>query len=214
MSPVGEFNTFADATAAARVFALTSANPHTTMPPGPASTPLPDYPATLSRQLKLRLAPLDITHSHNITRGQYRARAAAVLETGSPVGEFVSALLAHTFRTLDSLHHGHEEDKAELSLHDPVCVWYALTRESGGWGFETRDIRVETRGQWTRGMCVVDRRDRRKEEGGDDKEVENDAERWLGRNAGNRIDVIVRTPGGEKLAPYMLDRIFGNIGGN
>ncbi|KAL1954236.1 hypothetical protein VTO42DRAFT_1469 [Malbranchea cinnamomea] len=206
MSPVAEFNTFADAMAAARVFALTSPEPQVTMPTAPASIPLPNYPAKLSRQLKLRLAPLDVTRLHNVTRGQYRGRSASVLSSGSPLGEFVSAILSHAFDKLDSLHHGHEGDKAELTLHDPVCVWYALTESTGLWKFQTTDIRVETRGQWTRGMCVVDRRNRKKAEV--DGVNDDDPDQWLGKS-GNRIDVIVETPGGEKLAPFLFDRIFG-----
>ena len=210
MSPVDEFNTFADSFAAARVFALTSPKPHTTMPPGPSSIPLQDYPRSLSRQLKLRLAPLDITHQHNIRRGDYKARAKEVLASGSPIGEFVGALLAHTFWKMDSLHHDQEGDNAELSLHDPLCVWYVLTG-GRGWEMERRDVRVETKGQWTRGMCVVDRRSRRKTDNDDDEEDPDDVERWLGRNSGNRVDVLVKSPGGDKLGPYMLDRIFGNM---
>lgn len=70
MTPVAEFNTYADSVAAARVFALTSPNPASTMPPVP---PLPSgqqsteppppflnaYPTDLGgRRLKLTLAPL------------------------------------------------------------------------------------------------------------------------------------------------------------
>jgi hypothetical protein len=64
-----EFNTFADSIAAARVYALTSPNPKTTMPPVPPAPPgtaadappppfLVDYPGKLSRQLSVTLFPL------------------------------------------------------------------------------------------------------------------------------------------------------------
>lgn len=77
MTPLAEFNTYADATAAARLYALTSPNPATTLPPSPPSdshlsydhkTPLaslPPYPSTRElgdRRLKVVLFPLDITN--------------------------------------------------------------------------------------------------------------------------------------------------------
>jgi hypothetical protein len=60
MTPLAEFNTYADSVAAARVFALTSPNPSTTLPPvlhGKRGL-LPAYPEKLSRRLKLKLFPL------------------------------------------------------------------------------------------------------------------------------------------------------------
>lgn len=69
MTPVAEFNTYADSIAAARVYALTSPNPKTTMPPVPPAPPgkqsaeppppfLKAYPEKLSRRLKVKLFPL------------------------------------------------------------------------------------------------------------------------------------------------------------
>ncbi len=77
MTPVAEFNTYADTIAAARVFALTSPYPASTMPPvpptpagratteGDAPPPpfLGPYPENLSRRLKLTLFPLGMTNS-------------------------------------------------------------------------------------------------------------------------------------------------------
>jgi hypothetical protein len=65
VTPVAEFNTYADSIATARVYALTSPTPNSTIPPAlPGSESLPHlapYPAKLSRQLKLTVFPLDIT---------------------------------------------------------------------------------------------------------------------------------------------------------
>jgi hypothetical protein len=60
MTPGAEFNTYADSVAAARVFALTSPNPSTTMPPvlHGKKGHLPAYPEKLPKQLKLKLFPL------------------------------------------------------------------------------------------------------------------------------------------------------------
>lgn len=84
ITPVAEFNTFADTTAAARLYALSSPKPHTTMPPVPpaptgskeGSHPPPylaPYPEKLSRRLKVTLFPLDITERHLLTRGDFES---------------------------------------------------------------------------------------------------------------------------------------------
>jgi len=62
MTPGAEFNTYADSVAAARVYALTSPNPETTMPPmvgGKAQ--LPAYPKGLSKKLRVKMFPLGKT---------------------------------------------------------------------------------------------------------------------------------------------------------
>ncbi|KAJ9210581.1 hypothetical protein DTO166G4_7806 [Paecilomyces variotii] len=209
VTPVGEFNAYADAVAAARVFALTSPMPASTLPPT-RSEKLPPYPSKLSKQLTLRLFPLDITLRHNMTRGQFRQIVEPLLEAGSPLAEWVSAFMAHTFRTLETLHVGHEGDAASLSLHDPVCVWYALTADDKRWSpspTSPEDIRVETLGQWTRGMCVVDRRNRHRI----DSEVAstNDHGHWLSVRAGNRIWRIDGSPVEHDFGDVLMERIFG-----
>lgn len=94
------------------------------------------------------------------------------------------------------------------------------------------DIRVETAGQWTRGMHVVDRRNRRKAgpteqvrspgaidilnpmEGVTivtdvDDDIPGDDMGWLNPKKGNRVDRIVGTPGEDAFGDYLLHRIFG-----
>ncbi|KKZ63830.1 DNA glycosylase [[Emmonsia] crescens] len=219
VTPTAEFNAYADAAAAARVFALTSLRPASTMPPtNPSLTThqLPAYPAQLSKQLTLKLFPLDITHQHTLTRGQFRAKIAPMTTAGSPLAEWLSIILGHSFATLDALHPGHDGDKAALSLHDPLCVWYALTNEvsptqqQSGWqpsAGSPEDIRVETTGQWTRGMCVVDRRNRKRRD--DDLVSISDNGHWLSNLSGNRVQRMVSSPDAEVFGGDMLDRIFG-----
>lgn len=209
VTPVGEFNAYADAFAAARVFALTSPNPNSTLPPT-QSPVLPPYPAKLSRQLTLRLFPLDITLRHNISRGQFRQAVTPLLQAGSPLAEWANAFMGHTFRTLERLHPGHVGDDAQLSLHDPVCVWYALTAEDPHWApsaTSPEDIRIETLGQWTRGMCVVDRRDRHRIE--DDVESSSDHGLWLSARAGNRIWRMDHSPAEKTFGQIIIQRLFG-----
>ncbi|KAJ5359090.1 uncharacterized protein N7496_011503 [Penicillium cataractarum] len=208
VTPVGEFNAYADAFAAARVFALTSPNPNSTLPPSKTSL-LPPYPAKLSRQLTLRLFPLDITLRHNLSRGEFRTAVAPLVEAGSPLAEWVSAFMAHTFQTLERLHPGHVGDDAELSLHDPVCVWYALTCEDPHWAptaTSPEDIRIETTGQWTRGMCVVDRRNRHPIEG--DEESASDHGLWLSQRAGNRIYRMDESPAEKTFGSILIEKLF------
>lgn len=264
ITPVGEFNALADAYAAARVFALTSPDPASTMPPPPPPTisldgsvtssarPLLPYPPknTLGdRRLNLILFPLDLTTAHILGRDDFASKTSDLVERGSPLAEWTAAFLASTFNTMETLHKG--LDKGGLgtftSLHDPACVWYAMTadememssdnsndrdkkqkenhasintttsnqsQDQQQWTITPpEDIRIETQGQWTRGMCVIDRRDRKRladdhDEGKDF--IQTDHGGWLKRGKGNRVRRCVGTPGERVLARLMLERIFGS----
>ncbi|KAL9026835.1 MAG: hypothetical protein Q9196_004558 [Gyalolechia fulgens] len=219
MTPVGEFNTIADAVAAARVYSLTSPDPESTMPPFGSATSLPDYPTAAElgdRRLRVVKMSLDVTRRHYLRRDEVKAKLNPLMEKGSPLAEWTNAFLAATFTKVETLHRGHEAegDATHVELHDPVCVWYAVTSGDpssglGGWEFlKGEDIRIETVGQWTRGMCVVDRRDRKKAEKGE-TEVEGDMGGWLSWKKGNRVDRCVKTPGERLLAGVLLETIFG-----
>ncbi|KAI4719887.1 nucleoside hydrolase [Aureobasidium sp. EXF-10727] len=217
VTPVAEFNTYADSIATARVYALTSPTPNTTIPPSPPAPPgshslphLAPYPAKLSRQLKLTVFPLDITTPHKITRGQVKQTIQPLIEAGSPLAEWTAAFLNSTFDKVESLMEGISGDSVGLELHDPLCIWYALTHDDAGWKIKNdEDIRIETTGQWTRGMTVVDRRGRKKRAPDDGEgEIPGDAGNWLSPNAGNRVGRCVQSPGVDLFAPYLLRRIF------
>jgi inosine-uridine nucleoside N-ribohydrolase len=171
---------------------------------------LPPYPESLTKQLNLTLFPLDLTLTHEITRGEFRRRISPFIASGSPLAEWVSTLLAHCFCQVDSMHPGYDGDKASLSLHDPVCVWYAITKHFPQWTLSAKspeDIRIETTGQWTRGMCVIDRRNRKRHD--DDVVRSNDHGRWLSNRAGNRINRMVTSPGSGVFVDFLLRRLFG-----
>ncbi|MCJ1383229.1 hypothetical protein MMC17_006867 [Xylographa soralifera] len=228
ITPTAEFNTYADATAAARVYALTSPNPLSTMPPPPPplpkaarheevpAEPLPPYPPKGElgdRRLKVLLFPLDITTEHTLRRDEFETKTKSLIAKGSPLAEWTNAFLSSTFHKMETLHHGHEGGSASFSLHDPLCVWYALTSEkdSSKWYIkEGEDLRVETAGQWTRGTYIIDRRDRKHKEDddGEGDDVTGDTGGWLSSARGNRLGVCVQTPGERALAPLMLDTIF------
>ena len=72
------------------------------------------------------------------------------------------------------------------------------------------DIRVETQGQWTRGMCVIDRRAMKMLDNDDGEgEKPGDTGGWLSALRGNRVTRCVRTPGPQLLAPLLLETVFG-----
>jgi len=123
-----------------------------------------------------------------------------------------------------------------LEMHDPLCVFYMMTRNSPSWNLAPHapeDIRVETAGQWTRGMHVVDRRRRKKggnveqvmspgaavisnpmenlQVGGEvvpAEEAPGDGDGWLSVTKGNRINRIVGSPGEDMAGPYLISRVF------
>ncbi|ATZ54843.1 hypothetical protein BCIN_11g01660 [Botrytis cinerea B05.10] len=241
ITPVAEFNTYADAVATARVFALTGPNPITTMPPVPLNkSTLPPYPTNLSRQLNLTLFPLDITTPHQLMKLDFQEKLKPLIKAGSPLAEWVSVFVHKTYEKMNSLGRNATSNPG-LELHDPLCIWYMLTRSSPTWMTFPRgpeDIRVETSGQWTRGMHIVDRRMRKKagveqvkspgaidirdpmESIASVVHINNDtvdvtAEEpgdnggWLSVHKGNRVNRIVGTPGEEAFGPYLLERVFG-----
>lgn len=229
VTPVAEFNTLADPTATARVFALTSPNPATTMPPTVLRNPLkrdcnglqpkilPSYPPRdelAVERLKVIMFPLDLTERHYLRRDEFNAKTQPLIEKGSPLAEWASAFLRTTFNTMENLHHGHDGGGTYVNLHDPLCVWYAMKGESlkDQWTItDGEDIRIETTGHWTKGMCVIDRRSRKMGDDGEGGEVVGDKGGWLSRSGGNRVDRCVGTPGERALAPVLLDTVFGQI---
>ncbi|KAK4935542.1 hypothetical protein LTR10_023405 [Elasticomyces elasticus] len=168
VTPVAEFNVYADPYAAARVYALSSPIPSSTMPvpmEGERSVHMPTYPPKLSKQLKLTLMSLDITEHHMLSRREFNAHASSLAAKASPLAQWMTAFMTPMLDKMERLHHGHEGEGAALALHDPLCVWYVLTQEDDRWKPSSRspeDIRIETAGQWTRGMTVGDKRSRKR----------------------------------------------------
>lgn len=213
VTPVAEFNVYADPYAAARVYALTSAIPSSTMPipmEGERSVHMPTYPPALSKRLHLTLMSLDITEHHMLSRGEFNAHASSLAAQGSPLAQWMTAFMTPMLDKMERLHIGHEGEGAALALHDPLCVWYVLTRDDSRWKPSARspeDIRIETAGQWTRGMTVGDKRSRKRRNS--DGEVPHDRGNWLGNRSGNRVYRMLESPGRDVAAVYLLDAIFG-----
>ncbi|KAK6500434.1 hypothetical protein TWF481_010778 [Arthrobotrys musiformis] len=217
VTPTAEFNAYADAVAAARVFALTSPKPSTTLPPCVSLKP---YPDVLPSKLNLTIFPLDITTMHLLNEAECNSITSTLKEEGSPLAQWCGVFIHATFRKMEELYTaeaGATEKRVQdvdISLHDPLCVWYMIMRGVEGWkAVEGRDIRVDATGQWTRGMYVVDRRTRKKptvEEMGEADEVEGDCDGWLHPLGGNRVRQMVESPEGYKttFGRDMIRRIF------
>jgi inosine-uridine nucleoside N-ribohydrolase len=235
VTPVAEFNIYADPYAAAAVFALTSPKPESTMPrpmKGEKAIDLKTYPSSSDlgeRRLKLRLMSLDITEHHGLTRKQVREATEERVKMGSPLAHWLVTFMTPMLDKMERLHTGHEGDETNLALHDPLCIWYVLTQHltaeverdgdgegegvvpiDKGWCASAKspeDIRVETRGQWSRGMTVGDTRSRRRRDS--DGEVPSDRGNWLGRESGNRVFRMLGSPGRDKAGAELMRRIFG-----
>lgn len=226
VTPVAEFNTYADAIATARVFALTSAIPSSTMPVIPQSIAnLPAYPEKLSRRLNLSLFPLDITEPHLLYRNFFFDTVTPHVKEGSPLATWINTIMGGVFRQIERM--VGDDPEPGLSLHDPLTVWYNITRDDPAWKLvknAPEDIRVETSGQWTHGMHIVDQRGRKRAPGAGSAvgvttdghgtenvaidEIPGDDLGWLSAKRGNRVNRWAESPGFEKFAPDLMRRLF------
>lgn len=224
ITPVAEFNCYADTIAAARVYALTSPTPSSTMPHVQGQSALGPYPEKLSKRLKLSLFPLDITTPHLLNKGYFTQKIQPLIDAGSPLARWIGTFMFGTFNKIESI--VGDGSEPGLSLHDPLCIWYMLARDDPAWKAvpKPEDIRVETAGQWTLGMHVIDRRGRSKPGENVDgtvktnpedpldavefDDVPNDHQGWLSVRKGNRINRIIGSPGEEYFAEYLLQRLF------
>lgn len=215
MTPGAEFNTYADSIASARIFALTSQNPHLTMPPTlphQKKQQLPPYPKTLSRRLTLKLFPLDITERHVLPKTMFETYMQREHIKASPLASWASLFLTATFAKNATLNPQQDPATAGLQLHDPLTIWYALSASHPAWTFQTEDVRVETSGQWTRGCCVVDRRGRPVRAGTSplEEEVVGDAGGWRDSRKGNNVGWCRESLGIDRFAGVLLGRVFGD----
>lgn len=225
ITPTAEFNCFADPVAAARVYALTSPTPASTMPPPAPGKPatLGPYPSKLSKPLLLSLFPLDITNPHLLNKGFLTAKIQPLIDAGSPLARWIATFMFGVFRKIESMVHAGEEPG--LSLNDPLCVWYMMTRDDPAWKGVVEDIRVETTGQWTLGMHVIDQRGEAKAKGQETGDIKTDPEdpleavelevdevahhkTWSDVRKGNRINRIYESPGAEYFQEYLLKQLF------
>ncbi|KAI5852003.1 nucleoside hydrolase [Tricharina praecox] len=202
ITPVAEFNQYACSYSAARIYALTSPSPKSTMP---SCRDLKAYPENLSKQLKLTAFPLDVTTVHSLSLDTFNTVTKSLSERGSPLAQWMHHFLRPTFDHLKTLY---TEKDVGLSLHDPLCVWYLLTNGEGWVIDESVDVRVETEGKWTRGMSVVDRRKKVIEANLLSPIKIHDRGVWLHRGHGNRVRLALDSEYKTSFGETMLRRIF------
>jgi len=213
VTPNGEFNTLACPYSAARIYSLTSPTPSSTAPsPSSTTKKLKPTPGTFSRRLNLTLFPLDITTTHLLPQETFTNAITPLLSypSPSPLAQWTKVFVNATFAKLKKIYYGEKPSDTGFSLHDPLCVYYVLTRQRGGWeALEERDIRIETSGKWTRGMCVVDHRGKRVELDEKKPVLLGDEGIWLHCGFGNRIRQMIKSPDEKGMAREMLRRIYG-----
>lgn len=177
----------------------------------------------------LSMAPLDLTTPHTIDFDKL-VHDLEVPDRKSPVTplqEFTTAMLIRVRGLMKAFQ---LEDAMEM--HDPVAVWYAISSgvttedpingvlgEQDGWDVQHRLFKIERTGEYTRGMCVVDRRGTGEESftrtkggasdgktvaGNKDKVGENGAQQTKGTPR-----IITKTPGSAALEKMLLSRVFG-----
>jgi len=196
ITPFAEFNVLADPLAAAQVYALTSPHPATTMP---AALPLP---ADGANPLNLVLFPLDITMQHQLHLADVqRALTDHGTRRKSVLAQWVGAWLVPAFSNYGRIT-GHGPENAVVSLHDPLTAMYAL-EPALGWTVERLDVRVETEGQWTRGMTVIDRRALPRGPRANDRGL------WLTPGEGNDVGIVVDSPIKRDFCAMLLARVLG-----
>lgn len=215
VTPAAEFNHYACAWSAARVYALSAPHPTSTLPPAGGTGTWTPYPDGLSRTLNLTIVPLDITTRHVLDEAAFRAVVAPLAEAGSPLAAWTSVFLAAAFERMREVYlagGSGTQSETGLELHDPLCVWYLLSLMRGdSWAVaEARDVRIDATGQWTRGMCVVDRRAKRVERDLDGDLLLGDVGGWLHAGYGNRVRQVLQSPAGHErgFAGELLARVF------
>ncbi|KAG8937097.1 hypothetical protein FRC03_007798 [Tulasnella sp. 419] len=144
-SPSAEFNFFADPYAAHHILSIAE-----------------------SGLIPFVLVPLDATSRHVIPFSRLLRTISASACT--PIEGFLSALLSRPREVLKML--GLSD---EFEMHDPFAAWFVIQTlglpvpgtlaERSGWGIVKRKFIVEKIGEYTKGMCVVDRRGSKDEVG-------------------------------------------------
>ncbi|CAE6459232.1 unnamed protein product [Rhizoctonia solani] len=199
-SATAEFNFFADPKAAAIIM-----------------------DAAKSESINLFLAPLDITTRHSVpyTHLIHPKLLSGPLISGPELAQLMSPLRAFTSAFLHRVRRITQDIGIQdgFEMHDPLAVWAGLVHAPlsrnallmEGWEVETRDFVIECEGQYTKGMCVVDRR------GGTDK---TGAVRTIdGVQGADKVDsqpavgvkVLTRTPGVALMETWMTGKVFWDL---
>ncbi|VBB82998.1 Conserved hypothetical protein [Yarrowia lipolytica] len=194
VTPRAEFNCYSDPLAAAVVYSFSATEqPCVTLPPRK------EFHVTLPRPVPVTIFPLDITMEHNLYENQFFTAVSDRAAAGSPLTVWSSVWLQSTFDTFRRLNVDCSD--VHINMHDPLATWYAICGdEHGAWESHDQDVRVETEGQWSRGVTIEDDRGRQKT----DAEAEDDG-KWLGRG-GNHVKVVTKAP--VEVGQLLVERIY------
>lgn len=195
ITPLSEFNMYADSLAAAKVYSLTSPHPSTMLPEGQAAI-------KLENPLKLIIFPLDITTKHVMHKSDVE-RVFTQYRTKYPESillRWVSLWIMPAFANFGKLI-GKGPDLGVVNLHDPLTAAYLLGY--GEWETSLEDVRVETSGQWSRGATVVDDRGRAKSANNP-----HDSQKWITLGEGNQVTVAVKSPVQDNFQDILLSKIL------
>lgn len=195
-TPVAEFNVFSDPIASAQVYALSSSKPKYTLP-----KEAPECLLNFPKPLDITLFSLDITHRHDLVKEDFDQIVDPLVKEGSPLAAWINTWMG------DLLIHGQElTGNSTINVHDALTVWYILSKYEPGWKVEKNvDIRVETEGEWTKGMTIIDKRGRPKF----DEPRLNDWGTWLVNGVGNQVNYAVNSPcSGKAFGPKLLNMVL------
>ncbi|CED83155.1 Predicted inosine-uridine preferring nucleoside hydrolase [Phaffia rhodozyma] len=184
-SPSAEFNLYADPYAGAYIFDASS-------------------PSRSSHPFHLTILPLDVTTPHAVPFPELLLPSPE-----SPVDVYTSAFLPRVKEIYSSL--GLPD---EMEMHDPMVVWVAvaLARGDSGFSVRRRKFEVERKGEWTRGMCVIDRRGTEEADlairthGGIKPKSSDEIKSDVSQSG---IEVVVETTGKEAFRKEFMQRTFG-----
>ncbi|KAJ1307775.1 hypothetical protein OPQ81_001862 [Rhizoctonia solani] len=179
--------------------------------------------AAKSGGINLYLAPLDITTQHGVlyTHLIHPKLLDGPLLNGRELAQMMSPLRAFTSAFLYRVRRVTRElGQADVfDMHDPLAVWAGLVHAGSprhaplvkGWGAEQRDFLIERKGEYTKGMCVVDRR------GGTDKTGGvRDIDGIQGIDKANSrpnvgVKVLTLTPGLAAIEDLIIEKLFWDL---
>lgn len=208
-NPFAEFNIFADPEAAAITFALTNPQFTTALP-----ETLPALKISSLRQFacpaKVTLLPLDITRQYHFTEDEWEDACQ-----GSELANWIHNICASSFRPVPGNSPGEPCQSRALVPHDALCLWYVLNADEtvGNDSLFRRvvmDLRVETKGEWTKGMCCVDRRPKPTIPVCTEVALSSvDPGLWFSSSSGNCVGVLKETPGRQEWVKALGRALFG-----
>lgn len=122
----------------------------------------------------------------------------------------------------------------EFDMHDPLAAYYVVDTASSSsnsvenslpprWSTTTRQFLLEKHGEYTKGMCIIDRRGTDEEIGNvrahdgvlpeDSKEFQDHLESQVqydsnvGEGKGLSVEVVVKTPGPRVFEEFFMERV-------